>query len=135
MGSMKPQIKFREIFFCEMVIQDVNTQKLTLIGLFQQIVSHVFPIIHSRMHVFFELTDIEKTPTSIKIAIKDPNGRQIVENGGPYDSQSKAPNINANFVLLGIPFEQPGDYSVEAIIDGEVIASRVLPVVKIPTTT
>ena len=128
-------MKFRQIFFCDMAIQEVNTGKFTLVGLFRSIIAPAFPHNHSRMHIFFELTDVEKMPASIKLIIKNPDGKTIAESGGPFVSQDKVSNINVNFVLLGLPLEHPGDYLVEAMIDNDVVSSSILPVLKSPTTS
>jgi len=135
MESTKPKMKFRQIFFCDMAIQEVNTGKFTLVGLFRSITAPAFPHNHSRMHIFFELTDVEKMPASIKLIIKNPDGKTIAESGGPFVSQDKVSNINVNFVLLGLPLEQPGDYLVEAMINNDVVSSSILPVLKSPTTS
>lgn len=129
--ASKPKSRCQGVFFCDNVIKEKETEKLSLIGLFRAITVKAFPTTHPRMHVFFSLIGC-KGKTQIELLLKTPDGEEIDKIGGPINIPDESAETDVNFVINQFPIEKAGDYPVEVLINGVVITSRAVRVVPLP---
>ena len=121
------------ILACDTIIRDELTHNVSLIGIFNTIHAASFPCIHQRMHAFISLTD-GRGPCQGRLCLVDRETDNLVaEAAGQLDFPPDARAVvDMNFELRQIPFEKPGQYSVDFFVEGELIGSRPFSVVEGP---
>ena len=119
------------ILFCDKIIVEAETNKKTLVGIFNQISSKKFPCKHPEMSVFLSVTNIYgKQPVNLRIIHFEKEFELMSAKG---EIQAVSPNdvVELVFNLRGIQFKEPGMYCFEFYIDGELILPRRFQVNKI----
>lgn len=104
---------------CDAVHIDPSTGKHTLLGIFSNIKSGQFPMVHPFMVWFLTLCDCSAGTHRMKISIGlDSTALQpLIER--PFESQSPLQRINLINEIRNMSFPQPGDYSLSIEIDDE----------------
>lgn len=99
-------------------------------GLFNSIGATAFPTRHPRMHVFVSLTNyVGEAPGELKII--DPEGSILAQMGNPLRFNDKLATVELNVVINGIVFPKPGVYTIEFLVDQQLVGSRKIQVGKI----
>lgn len=101
--------------------------KLNILGVFDRLGTSAFPTRHPRMSLVlrFSAGVHEVGKHEVEIALKDPNGKQLVRIDGEMNLAA-GPRQVADGVLVphilnmdGLVFPAPGRYSFEVRVDGE----------------
>ena len=120
------------ILVCDQIIRDVQTNKSSLIGLFNRITAENFPSIHPRIHVFVSLTNGHGTGDGELRCVR----RDVDETIGGMKGKIKFPSplavVDMNFNIAGIHFPGPGRYSFDFYFNGELLGSRPFEVMAEP---
>lgn len=112
------------MIICDTIIDDRDTNKKSLIGVFNNISSSQFPCRHYKMNIFVSLTDGRgKVAGKLKCVKKDTN-KNILELGGPIEFPNGNAVVEFNFEIMGIVFPEPGIYTFDFFCDNEPIISR-----------
>ncbi len=113
---------------CDYAIID-QYGKLSVMGIFEHIWVHEFPVVHPRLHLVMRLrgrrTEIGDHQVSIRLV--DADGHEIITGDGVVtfaEPPAGVVEIEAGTVLLfDVPFEHPGSYKFEISVDGEAAAT------------
>ena len=115
--------------------------KLSVIGIFERIWVERFPAVHPRLHLVLRLkgrrTEVGEHP--IGIALKDPDGREILRGDGQVqigEPPAGVTEVEAGAVLaFDVPLERAGVYSFEVTVDGRIEATLPVTVSSMPAPT
>jgi hypothetical protein len=100
--------------------------KLNVLGAFDSIQAHQFPVVHPACAVALRLrfSPLEKGDHQIDICFLDADGKEVIPTlhanvhiAIPPSQTSAVINLVLN--LQGVKFTQPGEYAVTLEIDGE----------------
>jgi hypothetical protein len=128
----KPRIIYT--LLCDDVRQEVGG-KFSLMGLFETISAETFPAIHSRFAIVTEWTG-GKGEFAVKTRLLTPGQDKVVS-----ESESRFNLVGENqrhrdiAIRLNTPFEIPGTYWVEFLVDGERAGLTPLHVQKVSRET
>lgn len=119
------------IVICDLIIEDKQTHKKSLIGIFNQIGTTNFPCRHPRMAVYVSLTE-GRGQYDVRLRIAQEATGQPV---GQVQGQMQLNDIHAvaelNFDLLNVNFPAPGLYAIEFYCDDALILERRFQVLQI----
>ena len=106
---------------CDQILEDSNTSKRSLIGLFNSVACTSFPAVLSKLCVFVSITQIIGNVSLILVCRNETNGEPIL--GIPSEAQSDNPNavLEIGYELDNFSFPQPGLYTFELMHDDEYI--------------
>lgn len=110
---------------CDYAIID-QYGKLSVLGIFEHIWVHEFPVVHPRLHLVMRLkgrrTEIGEHAVNIRLVNED--GEEVISGDGTVtfaEPPAGIVEIEAGTVLLfDVPFDDAGTYTFEISIDGEV---------------
>ena len=112
------------LLVCDHIIVEEGTNKKSLIGVFNNIGSSNFPVIHPQMSVFAAMTNGRSTlPTKLRF-IREGDQKEIFAAEGMVEFQSPNAVVELVFKLVNVPFEQAGLYTFELYCDEELILEK-----------
>ena len=98
------------------VCENVYTEsggKTALVGLFNNINARNFPATHSRLCVYFSVTDIKpKTEFKLDIVHSETDEPVVVMGGGPPSGVNPTTVCDFVFELRNVTFPEPGRYYI-----------------------
>jgi hypothetical protein len=104
------------LIVCDQIITDRVTGKQSLIGIFSNIHSFQFPMMHPQLSVYVTLTDGRgKTPLTIRIVDTDEARPPLVEGTGVVEFKNPRAIANLALQFHGLRFPQPGEYRVQLL--------------------
>jgi hypothetical protein len=111
------------MILCDMIITDVESNKKSLIGLFDRVESPAMPCLLNELHVYLSLTDGHGTlPVSISCIADDEEelfcGHAIVEFGDPLQV------VELHFVFPHVQFPRHGQYRFQFLAKGALLRER-----------
>lgn len=108
---------------CDAVHIDPGSGKHTLLGVFTNISSSQFPLVHPFMVWFLTITDCSPGEHKIRLSMGlDPTAMAVLMER-PFLSESPLHRINLLNEFRNLTFPQPGDYSILVEIDDEPLLS------------
>jgi hypothetical protein len=131
------------IIFCDQVIKEDGTGKLSLIGCFQGFVFKAFPARKGRFFVVVAVTNLrgQLKELNVTVRIEDPKSGHVLSSSGGHlqftGREGEVPTLQPSMVLeLPIPmtnvtFPQAGTYSAVVLVDNELLDRRNFGVVAI----
>ena len=119
------------MLLCDYVIEDKQTNKKSLIGLFSNISAKQFPASHHRMNVFVVLSDGHGEYRGELRCIKSDDDSQISTMKGPVPFPDPNAVLELNFELFGLTFPDPGDYFMQFLCDDEIVVQRKITLTEI----
>lgn len=120
------------MLLCDYVIEDKQTNKKSLIGLFSNISTKQFPASHHRMNVFVVLSDGHGEYKGELRCIKSDDDSQISTMKGPVPFPDPNAVLELNFELFGLTFPDPGDYFMQFLCDDEIVVQRKITLTELP---
>ena len=122
------------MILCDSTIREAGTNKLSLIGTFNDLFAGQFPCVHPAMSVYVALTDGRgRVPCRLRLTSTD-TGKEIFGISGHVEFRDPTGVAELPFQLRNVRLERPGDYSLDFLTDGELLGSRKLRVRKAPPT-
>lgn len=119
------------ILVCDDVYRDESTKKQIIVGTFNRIAGHEFPIRHPKMTVLLSVTN-GRGKYELKVSVVNAStDALLMEVSGPFAMDNPLNIIDINLEIVGIIFPVPGKYWVNVEVDGELIASRPIQVEKV----
>jgi hypothetical protein len=119
------------MIICDQIIEDVQTRKKSLIGIFNQIGSTVFPCRHPQLSVFVALTEGRGQATAKLRIANEQTTTPVAEINGQIQFPDIHTVVELNFNLVGLVFPEPGLYSIEFYCDDILLLERRFHVVKV----
>jgi len=121
-------VTLQALLICDQVIQDSQSSKKTLVGIFDKIFSKQFPALHPRFAVFTRFRCEPGKRVSTGYRITGPSGLNA-EIGRPNDLDVGASGyVEIVSVFEGFPIPAPGEYSFTLLVNGKEIASALVTV-------
>jgi hypothetical protein len=129
-----PQTKKIELDFlitCDDAILS-KENKLSLIGIFDQIFVKKFPSAHSKMFVVGALRGNPGSDYSVKLKIEDSSSKEVMPT--QEIKNNFGPNGGSNIIaeLGNLPLSRAGAYKISLIAGKEVLGTRELNVFAVP---
>ncbi|MDA1195293.1 MAG: hypothetical protein O2894_08915 [Planctomycetota bacterium] len=135
MNTPLPVVK--AFLVCDQIIQDAQTGKISLIGLFQDLRADRFPATHPSLWIYTSLTNARGAYT-FEIQLVDVANSTVLGKGTPPTIQIPGPLETAEMCaqLGNLQLPRPGTYEFQLLANGELLATKHLRVsaVRPPTT-
>jgi len=120
------------LIVCDQIITDRLTGKQSLIGMFTNVQSWRFPVMHPHLSVYVALTEGRgKTPLTIRITDSDDARRPVVEGTGTVEFKNPRAIANLALNFQGLTFPEPGEYRVQILCQDTVLRDSRLSLVKV----
>ena len=109
---------------CDLVITDVETNKKSLIGLFDRVETMALPCVLHELHVYLGLTDGHGVvPVAVACVTVDAaeelfRGETVVEFEDPLQV------VELQFVFPNAQFPRAGEYRFQLLADGRLLRER-----------
>ncbi|MBQ27523.1 MAG: hypothetical protein CMH81_05205 [Nitrospiraceae bacterium] len=121
--SLRPSLQ--AIVVCDTIIEDRNTGKKSLVGIFTHLASKAFPCNYPSMSIYFCVTDAEGDYTfSLTLVHLDQN-KQIAENTLPTITiKNRLQIVDYGITILHVQFQSPGRYDFRLFANNEFIGNK-----------
>ena len=119
------------ILICDTVIDDKVTSKKSLIGIFNQVSAHEFPVRVQTLHLFVSLTDGRGEVQGQVRVVRSDTDEALADMGGPIEFPHPRAVVEIDFGLHNLLFPEPGEYGFQFLCNGELLAERKFNVVKV----
>ena len=117
---------------CDQVIQDAQTGKKSLIGVFHELKASRFPAVHPTLWIYANLTDA-RGEYSFEIRLLDVERNEVLGGGAPPPITIPGPlqvtELSAQLRNLKLP--APGTYEFQLVANGELMATKAIRVSEI----
>ena len=118
------------MLICDTVIEDKQTGKKTIVGIFNNINALNVPILHPSFNVYVALTEGNGNYDCKLKCTKDE--KPILEIDGTIAFKSPHQIVGLNYTLRNIPFPEYGEYRLEFLCDNILITARKFRISEIP---
>lgn len=126
----KPNPIHLAMIICDTVIEDKQTAKKTLVGLFNNINASSVPTVHPSFNIYIALTEGNGSYGSTLKCLK--GDKPIMEIQGPIVFNNPHQIVELNYTLRNIPFPEYGEYRFEFLCNEILVISRKFRVSPIP---
>ncbi|QYY36676.1 hypothetical protein [Ruficoccus sp. ZRK36] len=106
---------------CDGVHIDPSTGKHTLLGVFSNLRSQEYPMMHPHMVWFVSLADVSIGEHRLQLSLGLPGEAPLMSVERPFESKSPLHRIHLINQLKNVPFQKPGDYTAAIEVDDEPI--------------
>ena len=131
MEREKPLPVALAMLLCDYVIEDKQTNKKSLIGLFSNISAKQFPASHYRMNVFIVLCDGHGEYKGELRCVRSDDNKEVSTMRGPVVFPDPNAVLEFNFEMFGVTFPKPGEYIMQFLCDAEIVIQRKLTLTQI----
>jgi hypothetical protein len=118
------------LVLCDMIIREMTTNKLSLIGTFNSLSSQTFPCVHQTFWVYVAITEGRGRQSSKLRITSLSTGQTIFELPGEIEFGGPTSVGELVFQLNAIRFDTPGLYAVEFWAGDDMLGSRKIHVQK-----
>ena len=112
------------IIVCDSIIEDRESGKKTLVGIFNQLNSKSFPCTHPALSVFISLTEGQGCYQAQLQCVKSAGDEPILTLEGPVDFQDPKAIVELGFNIRAMSFPGPGTYEFHFLCDGVLLGQR-----------
>ncbi len=120
----KPKPIVLSMLICDEVIEDRETSKKSLIGLFNNIHSEKIPCVHPRICVFSTLTDGKGDCNVALKFVKQDDENQLLSFEAPIKFFDPKQVVELKFEICGLVLPEFGDYRFDLYYEQELLISR-----------
>ena len=121
--SLRPSLQ--AIVVCDTIIEDRNTGKKSLIGIFTHLASKAFPCNYPSMSIYFCITDAAGTYTFMLRLIHLDQDKQIAEGTlPPIEIKDRLQIVDYGITMLRVQFQVPGRYDFRLFANDEFIGNK-----------
>lgn len=118
------------IILCNEVIEDKRTNKKSLIGLFNSVLSPELPIVQNCLFVMVSLTNIQRK-TPLKLVFRDPELQEYLRIDGEVEYDDPLATMDLVFEIHNVCFRKLGIHHIDISCFDEVpIANRRFNVIR-----
>ena len=118
---------------CDQVIQDSQTGKKSLIGVFHELKASRFPAIHPTLWIYANLTDAHGSYT-FEIRLLDMSRNEVLGRGAPPPIEIPGPlqvtELSAQ--LRNVQLPTAGTYEFQLLANDQLVATKAIRVGEIP---
>ena len=112
------------MILCDQVITDVESNKKSLIGLFDQVETVALPCVIHELHVYLSLTDGHGTLTVALACVTVDEGEQLFRGEAEIEFEGPLQVIEMHFVFPNARFPAPGSIASSCPHSGRSCAER-----------
>ena len=112
------------LMFCDLVIVEERTKKVSLIGTFTGIGANRFPAVAQPFSVIAVLTDGQGTATIELVVSRLDTGEVVFTHSGQLDFPDKLAEVTYHIRLRQCSFPAPGQYQFTLLVDREWVCHR-----------
>ena len=131
MNKIKPSKE--AMLVCDSIITEVQTNKKSLIGIFEEIATMQFPFRHGSLSVYVKFTgaigEYQFKLELIDLKTGEVNGRGVI---GPLKMADKLASYELVFNLKGLEFKHPGKYEFRIFADEEIFGTKSFAILQSP---
>lgn len=121
------------LVLCDSIYVESPTGKTALVGLFNRITGHRFPLKYPRLSVYASLTEVVPgTRFRLEIVNAETDQRIVELQGPPPPKATPLTVCDFNFEISGLVFPEPGLYFVRFWSDDHLIMQRPFHVTAAP---
>ena len=130
MYSIAPSIK--AMLICDRVITEVVTNKKSLIGIFENIMSAKFPCIHHSLSVYINFTDaLGKYDFKLELVDVEENKILNAAEIKGINIEDKLSTSELAFNLQGLSFPHPGKYEFRIYANGKFFSAKSFTIIQV----
>ncbi len=107
------------LLFCDNLVEERDSAKRTLVGIFSGIIGQKFPLQFRPFWLYVSFTNLEGEHSFAINIISDATKNVLFSAGGRVNSGDRDAVIEMNIPVPPIVFPEPGIYGVTLHIDGE----------------
>ena len=117
------------------VIQDRQSGKWTVVGIFDKIYGPEFPCVHPTLALYIKFADAQGR-YRVKVEFRDTDDRRVsVFEGIEFEVKDRLRGGDFGFSTHGLPLEKPGRYQFQLFLNDEFAASVPLDVYKMEASS
>ncbi len=116
------------------VIDDRETRKKSIIGIFNSICSSRFPFRHAELSLFVSLTEGYGEYNSFLVCSRADDEKEIFRTNGKVNFHTPNSVVEMSFVLRNIEFPTPGKYTFQFFCEDYLLILRPFEVVPMGKT-
>jgi hypothetical protein len=124
----------KALLVCDQVIQDAQSGKKSLIGVFHELRAQRFPATHPMLWIYANLTDAHGR-YAFEIRMLDVTRNQVLGKGEPppFDIQEPLQVTELAAQLRNVSLPGPGTYEFQLLSNGELLGTKAIHVKQIET--
>ena len=112
------------LMICDQVITETETNKKSLIGVFNSISAGQFPCRHPKICIFVSITGGHGKTKSRVCCINEKTGQTLFGAEGDIDFVNPNHVVEAVFEFNNVVFPAPGLHCIEVLSNGELVLQR-----------
>jgi hypothetical protein len=112
------------MILCDQIITDVDSNKKSLIGLFDQVETATLPCLLHELHVYLSLTDGHGTLPLTLACIAEDDGEELFRGRAEVEFQCPLQVVELQFVFPNARFPRAGEYRFQLRAFGQVLRER-----------
>ena len=109
---------------CDTVIEDVESGKKSLIGLFDHVHTSHLPSIVNELNVFLSLTDGHGSPAAELRCVNSASGEELFRTEGEVEFPDPLSVVDLHFRFQGCEFPEEGEYRFQFFCGGDLLRER-----------
>jgi len=112
------------MILCDLIITDAESNKKSLIGLFDRVESSAMPCVVNELHVYLSLTDGHGSlPVSIACIAVD-EGDELFRGQAEVEFSDPLQVVELHFVFPNAHFPRPGEYRFQFFTNSQLLRER-----------
>ena len=112
------------MIICDMVIEDVESGKKSLIGIFDHVHTSALPGVVNELNVFVSLTDGHGSPGAELRCINAATEEELFRTEGSIEFPDPLAVVDLHFRFQGCEFPDEGEYRFQFLCDGHLLRER-----------
>lgn len=111
------------LLVCDTAIQDSQSKKYTLVGVFSEITAHNFPAIHSSAWLYAKLIGCEGEYITRVDFARVSDQKVIISGEGNLIAHDRHASVDCAWSLPRLPLEVPGEYEFRLWMNDKFISN------------
>lgn len=126
-GTSPPLPVVKAFLVCDQIIQDAQTGKKSLIGVFHELRAERFPAVHPLLWIYANLTDAHGR-YSFQIRLVDVEKNEVLGRGEPPPIEIPGPlqTTELSAQLRNVALPRPGTYEFQLIANEQLTATKAI---------
>jgi hypothetical protein len=112
------------MILCDQIITDVETNKKSLIGLFDQVETATLPCMVHELHVYLSLTDGHGTLPVTLSCIEMEEGEELFHGDAEVEFTDPLQVVELQFIFPNARFPRAGEYRFQLSALGQILRER-----------
>ena len=136
MDPKPPQPVIKAFLICDQIIQDAQTGKKSLIGVFHELRAERFPAVHPLLWIYANLTDAHGR-YAFQIRLVDVEHGEVLGRGEPpaLDIPGPLQTTELSAQLRNVALPRPGTYEFQLISNEQMLATKAVRVTALKAST